>query len=134
MLKLCFPSLSRVDQKYTHANANGNKGERRVLGLDWRELGCKHEQKEIDQMGLTSHLHTRRNSGNQRPIITGARTLRGNNSGDLEKWKPPEQDPTESEKTVMFVMAVTAGVIGVMKNHTTHAWQRGQKAERWWKH
>ena len=134
MLKLCFPSLSRVDQKDTHANANGNKGDRRVAGLDWRELGCKHEQKEIDQMGLTSHLHTRRNSVNQRPIITGARTLRGNNSGDLDKWKLTEQNPTESEKTVMFAISEYCCGHGSYGEPHLQFWQRVQKEERWWKH
>ena len=66
----------------------------KVAGINWRELALylanTHEQEEIDQQGLTSVVHTRRNSGNKRPGVTSARTLRGENPGDEEMWILPE--------------------------------------------
>ena len=81
-------------------------------------IAATHTQLEIKNMGLTDVVHTRIHKMGHRPSIIST-TVTGTQKEREEQtsWNHPASDPSPSEITHMFAIAVSQAVKLVMRSH-----------------
>ena len=81
-------------------------------------IAATHTQDEIDKLGISDIIHTRRFKNGPRPTIisksvTGTQTERD----QAQSWIHPSRTPTPDEAQLMFAIVISEAVKVVMNNH-----------------
>ena len=81
-------------------------------------IAATNTQLQIDNMGLTEVIHTRKHKNGPRPLIISKSVTGTDTERDIQdSWIPPQRTPTMEETKQMLALVISQAVTLVMRSH-----------------